>query len=57
MLGTQAVLSNWKELIALFLLGFLSFYLMKDVGLIGDEGAYLRAAISLSQYVYSDILA
>ena len=55
MLGTQAVLSNWKELIALFLLGFLSFYLMKDVGLIGDEGAYLRAAISLSQYVHSDI--
>lgn len=55
MFVTRIVRSNWRELTALSLLGLVSFLLMKDVNLLGDERFYSRAAIALADYVRNDI--
>lgn len=52
---SNIVLDGWRELVILAIIGTVSFLLMKDVALTGDEWSYARSASALVDFIRSQL--
>jgi len=51
----KLIYENWKELAVLVAIGLISFLLMMDVDLTGDERAYKKSAIALIGFINGEL--